>query len=250
VPRKILGVIPARYASSRFPGKVLVPIAGKPMLQHVYERASMARYLTAITIATDDQRVYEEARRFRAPVRMTRPDHFSGTDRVAEVASADSAEIVVNIQGDEPLIDPAAIDAAILPMTDDPALVMVTLKKRIEDPREARDPNVVKVVTDRAGDAIYFSRSTIPYARDRESSAAVAHYKHIGLYVYRKDFLLGYTGLPVGPLEQAERLEQLRALENGYSIRVVETEYESMGVDTPADLDRVARLFDASAGRI
>jgi 3-deoxy-manno-octulosonate cytidylyltransferase (CMP-KDO synthetase) len=250
VPRKILGVIPARYASSRFPGKVLVTIAGKSMLQHVYERASLARYLTSITIATDDQGVYDEARRFGAPVRMTRPDHLSGTDRVAEIASADSAEIVVNIQGDEPLIDPAAIDAVILPMTDDPSLAMATLKKRIEDPRETTDPNVVKVVTDRTGNAIYFSRSTIPYVRDREAAGATIHFKHIGLYVYRRDFLLSYPELPVGPLEQAERLEQLRALENGYSIRVVETEYESMGVDTPADLERVAGLFDASLRRI
>jgi 3-deoxy-manno-octulosonate cytidylyltransferase (CMP-KDO synthetase) len=249
VPRKILGVIPARYASSRFPGKVLVSIAGKSMLQHVWERASMARYLTSIAIATDDQRVCDEARRFGAAVRMTRPDHLSGTDRVAEVASADPAEIVVNIQGDEPLIDPAAIDASILPITDDPSLVMATLKKKIEDPREVTDPNVVKVVTDRAGDAIYFSRSTIPYVRDREAASSTVHFKHIGLYVYRKDFLLGYSDLPVGPLERAERLEQLRALENGYSIRVVETEYESLGVDTPADLERVSRLFDATSWR-
>jgi 3-deoxy-manno-octulosonate cytidylyltransferase (CMP-KDO synthetase) len=249
VPRKILGVIPARYASSRFPGKALVPIGGKTMLEHVYERASMARYLTAVTIATDDERVYAEARRFGAQVRMTRADHPSGTDRVAEVASADTAEIVVNIQGDEPLIDPAAIDAAILPMADDEALVMCTLKKRIEDAHEISDPNVVKVVTNHAGDAIYFSRSAIPFVRDREAAAGAALYKHVGLYVYRKDFLLRYPDLPVGPLEQAERLEQLRALENGYSIRVVETEYESLGVDTPADLDRVVRLFEASIQR-
>lgn len=249
VPRKILGVIPARYASSRFPGKVLVPIAGKSMLQHVYERVSMARYLTSITIATDEPLVYEEARRFGASVKMTRSDHLSGTDRVAEIASADTAEIVVNVQGDEPLIDPAAIDAAILPMVDEPDIAMCTLKKRIEDPREVSDPNVVKVVTDRVGNAIYFSRSTIPYVRDREAEAKTQHFKHIGLYVYRKDFLLGYPELPVGPLEQAERLEQLRALENGHTIRVVETEYESMGVDTPADLERVSKLFEASIRR-
>lgn len=249
VPRKFLGVIPARYASSRFPGKVLVSIGGKTMLQHVYERARMARYLTQVTIATDDERVYEEARRFGASVRMTRADHNSGTDRVAEVASAESAEIVVNIQGDEPLIDPAAIDAAILPMADDPDIVMCTLKKRIEDAREVTDPNTVKVVTGHNGNAIYFSRSTIPYVRDRETAAGFVHYKHVGLYVYRKDFLLRYPDLPVGPLEQAERLEQLRALENGYSIRVVETEYESMGVDTPADLQRVIGLFEASIQR-
>jgi 3-deoxy-manno-octulosonate cytidylyltransferase (CMP-KDO synthetase) len=174
---------------------------------------------------------------------MTRADHLSGTDRVAEVASAESAEIVVNIQGDEPLIDPAAIDAAILPLAHDPEIVMGTLKKKIVDPHEITDPNVVKVVTDRAGDAIYFSRCPIPFERE---GVAAAHFKHIGLYVYRRDFLLGYSTLPVGPLEQAERLEQLRAIENGYRIRVVETEYESLGVDTPEDLERVSKLFEAS----
>jgi 3-deoxy-manno-octulosonate cytidylyltransferase (CMP-KDO synthetase) len=249
VPRKILGVIPARYASSRFPGKALAPISGKSMLQHVYERASLARYLTSMMIATDDGRIFDEARRFGANVRMTRSDHLSGTDRVAEIASADTAEIIVNIQGDEPLIDPGAIDAAILPMTDDPSLPMCTLKKRIEDPREVGDPNVVKVVTDHLGNAIYFSRSTIPYVRERDATDGTIHYKHVGLYVYRREFLLSYPDLPVGPLETAERLEQLRALENGHSIRVVETDYESLGVDTPEDLERVSKLFQMSATR-
>jgi 3-deoxy-manno-octulosonate cytidylyltransferase (CMP-KDO synthetase) len=258
------------------------------MLQHVYERASMARYLTGTIIATDDQRVFDAARAFGAPVRMTRPDHLSGTDRVAEVASAESASIIVNIQADEPLIDPAAIDAAILPVAHDAAIVMSTLKKRIEDPREIADPNVVKVVSNHAGDAIYFSRSPIPYCRQRVTSnntlgapqgnpqnspqndpqggpkaerserlgtgqamgpphdGSAAYFKHIGMYVYQRDFLLNYSLLPVGPLERAERLEQLRALENGYSIRVVETEYESFGVDTPEDLERVSRLFEAT----
>jgi 3-deoxy-manno-octulosonate cytidylyltransferase (CMP-KDO synthetase) len=214
------------------------------MLQRVYERASLARYLTATLIATDDERVYDAARSFGARVVMTRADHVSGTDRVAEAASAENAELVVNIQGDEPLIDPAAIDAAILPLAHDPGIVMGTLKKAIEDPREIADPNVVKVVTDRNGDAIYFSRCPIPYQRDQARPGT--HFKHIGLYVYRRDFLLGYSALPVGPLEQAERLEQLRAIENGYRIRVVETEFESLGVDTPEDLERVRRLFEAS----
>jgi 3-deoxy-manno-octulosonate cytidylyltransferase (CMP-KDO synthetase) len=243
VRRKILGVIPARFASSRFPGKVLALIASKTMLQHVYERASLARYVTSVIIGTDDARVYEAARSFGARVRMTRAGHLSGTDRVAEIASAESAEIVVNIQGDEPLIDPAAIDAAILPLADNPEIVMGTLKKKIEDPREIADPNVVKVVTDQAGDAIYFSRCPIPFRRE---GVAAPHFKHIGLYVYRRDFLLGYSALPVGPLEQAERLEQLRAIENGYRIRVVETGYESLGVDTPEDLERASKLFQAS----
>jgi len=244
VPRKILGVIPARFSSTRFPGKVLATIGGKTMLEHVYQRASFSTYLTNVIIGTDDERVYNVARCFGARVRMTRPDHRTGTDRVAEVASAEDAELVVNIQGDEPLIDPAAIDAAILPMVHEPELVMGTLKKRIENPREITDPNVVKVVTDGAGNAIYFSRCPIPFARGE--SGGTPYFKHIGLYVYRRDFLLEYSALPVGPLEIAERLEQLRALENGFRIRVVETEYESLGVDTPEDLERVSRLFDAS----
>ncbi|MCL4402090.1 MAG: 3-deoxy-manno-octulosonate cytidylyltransferase [Acidobacteria bacterium] len=241
VPRKILGVIPARYASTRFPGKALARIAGKSMLQHVYERASAARYLSSILIATDDERIVAEARKFGAPVRMTRSDHISGTDRVAEIAASDTAGVVVNIQGDEPLIDPAAIDAAVLPLLDDPGIEMGTLKKRIEDPGEIQNPNVVKVVTDAEGDALYFSRCPDSLSQ----RAAVPQYKHVGLYVYRRDFLLGYSDLPVGPLEKAECLEQLRALENGHRIRVVETEYESLGVDTPADLERVSNLVEA-----
>jgi 3-deoxy-manno-octulosonate cytidylyltransferase (CMP-KDO synthetase) len=243
VPTRILGVIPARFASSRFPGKALATLAGKPILQHVYERASQARYLSKIVIATDDDRIAETARSFGAQVQMTRSDHLSGTDRVAEVASSDHAQVIVNIQGDEPLIDPAAIDAAALALLDDPQLPMATLKKRIEIPSEVDNPNVVKVVSDLAGDAIYFSRWAIPYMRE---GGGTVHYKHIGLYVYRREFLLAYSGLPVGPLEQAERLEQLRAIENGYRIRVVETEYESLGVDTPEDLERIAALFEPS----
>ena len=242
MPRKILGVIPARFGSTRFPGKALALLSSKTVLQHVYERACQSRYLSSVIVATDDERVYAAARSFGAQVRMTRADHISGTDRVAEVASAEEAAVVVNIQGDEPLIDPAAIDAAILPVFHDTGVVMATLKKKIEDPREIDDPNVVKVVTNHAGDAIYFSRCAIPYAREQGG----AWFKHIGLYVYGRDFLLSYSSLPVGPLERAERLEQLRALENGYPIRVVETDYESLGVDTPEDLERVSRLFEAS----
>jgi len=242
VPRRILGVIPARYASSRFPGKALATLGSKTMLEHVWDRVKLAHYLTDAVIATDDKRIYDEARRFGASARMTRADHVSGTDRVAEVASATDAELIVNIQGDEPLIDPEAIDAAVLPLTHEPAIHMGTLKKKIEDPREIDDPNVVKVVTDRFQNAIYFSRSTIPHVR---GGGDAHYYKHIGLYVYRRDFLLRYSDLPIGPLEEAERLEQLRALENGFKIRVVETEYESLGVDTPEDLARVTELFEA-----
>ena len=221
------------------------------MIQHVFERASLARYIASTIVATDDERVYEAARRFGAPVRMTRSDHISGTDRVAEVASAQNCDIVVNIQADEPLIEPEAIDAAILPVVHDFELPMSTLKKGIQDPREIGDPNVVKVVTDHSGDAIYFSRCPIPYQpRSKNASEprplGSGYFKHIGLYVYRREFLLGYSSLTVGPLEQAERLEQLRALENGHRIRVVETDCESIGVDTPQDLERVSRLFEFS----
>jgi 3-deoxy-manno-octulosonate cytidylyltransferase (CMP-KDO synthetase) len=220
------------------------------MLQHVFERASSARYLSQVIIATDDVRIADAARSFKAPVRMTRDDHASGTDRVAEVASASPAEVIVNIQGDEPLIDPAAIDAAVLSILDDTEVPMGTLKKRIVNPEEISNPNVVKVVTDRHDRAIYFSRSPIPHVREADTATAatdsMTRFKHIGIYVYRRDFLLNYSDLPVGPLEQAEKLEQLRALENGYPIRVTETEYESLGVDTPEDFERVSKLFEAS----
>ena len=252
MPVKILGVIPARFASTRFPGKALASLAGKPLLQHVFERASAARCLNRVVVATDDDRIAAAARQFGAPVRMTRTDHLSGTDRVAEVASAEEATLVVNIQGDEPLIDPAAIDSAILALLDDPGgAPMGTLKKRIEAPEEVSNPNVVKVVTNRRGDAIYFSRSPVPYFRGCQQDGSppqAAYFKHIGLYVYRREFLLRYSALPVGPLETAERLEQLRALENGFRIRVAETEYESLGVDTPADLARVTALMESGWG--
>lgn len=215
------------------------------MLQHVWERASQARYLTGVVIATDDERIRDAASAFRARVTMTRSDHVSGTDRVAEAASASDAAIIVNIQGDEPMIDPDAIDAAVLGLLDDDDVPMSTLKKRIENPSDVTDPNVVKVVTGRSGNAIYFSRSPIPFVRD--TGGAAVHYKHIGLYVYRRDFLLAYPDLPPGPLERAERLEQLRALENGFAIRVTETEYESLGVDTPEDWERVAALYEKTA---
>ncbi len=211
------------------------------MIQHVFERASMARYLTRVVIATDDDRIFQAARSFGAPVRMTRADHPSGTDRVAEVASTEDAELIVNIQGDEPLIDPAAIDAVTLGVLGEPGVSMGTLSKRIENPEEIDNSNVVKVVTDFSGNAIYFSRCPIPFVRGERVPGL--HYKHVGLYVYRREFLLGYSALPVGPLEKAERLEQLRALENGYKIRVVETEYESLGVDTPAELERVSGML-------
>jgi 3-deoxy-manno-octulosonate cytidylyltransferase (CMP-KDO synthetase) len=240
VQQEILGVIPARYESSRFPGKPLAIIAGKSMLQHVWERARCARTLSRVVIATDDERILREAHRFEAEACMTRGDHPSGSDRVAEVAAGARADVIVNIQGDEPLIDPDAVDAAVKGLLEVEAPPMGTLKKRIEDPAELSNPNVVKVVTDLEGNAIYFSRSAIPYAR----GGVAVHYKHVGLYVYRREFLLGYSSLTRGPLEEAEKLEQLRALENGFKIRVVETGYESLGVDTPEDLRRVSALIE------
>jgi 3-deoxy-manno-octulosonate cytidylyltransferase (CMP-KDO synthetase) len=211
------------------------------MLECVHERVTQSRQVSRVVIATDDDRIFQEGRRLGAEVVMTRPDHPSGTDRAAEVAAAGDAEIVVNVQGDEPLIDPAAIDAAVQPLLDAAGPPMATLKKRITEDGELHNPNVVKVVTCLSGDALYFSRSLLPYPRE---GSGAAHFKHIGIYVYRRDFLLRYPTLPVGPLEKVERLEQLRALENGYSIRVVETDYESIGVDTPADLERVRRLVN------
>ncbi len=240
-----MGIIPARFASSRFPGKALADVAGKPMLQHVYERAQASRYLNDVMVATDDERVAAAVRTFGGRVRMTRADHPSGTDRLAEVAASEPATLYVNIQGDEPLIDPEAIDAAILSVHGDDSVSMGTLKRPIVDPTDIVNTNVVKVVTNLLNDAIYFSRCPIPYDRDGSGSSLFA--KHVGLYVYRREFLLAYPDLTVGPLERAERLEQLRALENGYRIRVVDTEYESLGVDTPEDLERVNQLFSAAA---
>lgn len=245
VPPSIVGVIPARFASSRFPGKPVATIAGKPMIQHVWERASQSRYLQRVLIATDDDRIGKVASKFGAEVAWTRTDHVSGTDRVAEAAAVTNAQIIVNIQGDEPLIDPAAIDTAILCLLDDAGTEMGTLKKRITRPEDVTNPNVVKVVTDHNGYALYFSRSPVPYCRE----GATVYWRHIGLYVYRRGLLMSYSNLKPGVLEQAERLEQLRALENGIPIRVAETEYETIGVDTPEDLEAVEKLFAASSPR-
>ncbi len=216
------------------------------MLEWVHQRVASARLVGRVVVATDDERILAEARRFGALAVLTRPDHSTGTERVAEVAARETAEIVVNVQGDEPLIDPAAIDLAIGPLLGASPPPMATLKKRITDPRDLADPNVVKVVTDLAGRAIYFSRSLLPFPRD---GAGGEHFKHIGLYVYQRDFLLRYPGLPVGPLERAEKLEQLRALENGFAIQVVETECESIGVDTPEDLEKVRKTIGTADER-
>ncbi len=238
-------IIPARYASTRFPGKPLADLWGKPILQHVWERARQAKLASRVIIATDDERIASAGRGFGAPARpgevfMTRLDHPSGTDRVAEAAAQIEADLIVNLQGDEPLIDPAAIDAAIAPLLDDPAIPMGTLCCPIEEVADLANPNVVKVVCDRNGFALYFSRLPIPFVRDR--GADTVRHRHIGLYVYRRDFLLGLAQLAPTPLEQAEKLEQLRVLEHGYRIRVVQVSRVSPGVDTPEELERLRAM--------
>jgi len=236
----VVAIIPARYASTRFPGKPLVDIAGKPMIQRVYERTLQAATVQRVIIATDDQRIFDAVTAFGGEAQMTRDDHPSGTDRLAEVAARIDAELVVNVQGDEPLIDPQMIDAAVAPLVADPSIVMGTLSTALTDPAEFASPNVVKVVTDRAGFALYFSRSSIPCGRDLAAgSIPPGAAKHVGLYVYRRDFLLAYPTLPETPLEQLEKLEQLRALEHGHRIRVVTTDKTSIGVDVPEDVDKV-----------
>lgn len=235
-----IGIIPARFGSTRLPGKALADIHGKPMIQHVYERAGQAKEIERVIVATDDERIYQAVMGFGGEVVMTSPDHVSGTDRVAEVAGSLPADIVVNIQGDEPLIKPAMIDEAVMPMKDNLRLEITTLKKEITQESEWHNPNVVKVVTNEAGFALYFSRSLIPYPRKKDGAR---FYKHIGLYVYRKNILLGLTRLSPGLLEEIEGLEQLRALENGIGIKVVKTGYDSWGVDTEEDLERVKDMF-------
>lgn len=254
---KAVGIIPARYASTRLEGKVLLDIAGKPMIQHVYERASEASSLSEVFVATDDERIAEAVRGFKGKVRLTSLQHLSGTDRVAEVAAQLSADLIVNIQGDEPLISPSMIEGALLPLVEDPDVHMSTLCRRITKAQEAFDPNVVKVVMDQEGFALYFSRSPVPFHRDLWRGAGSSSgkmgvtlaYKHFGLYAYRRDFLFRFSALPPSLLERIEQLEQLRALEHGFRIRVVETEEETIGVDTEEDLKRV-RAFFATQGKL
>jgi 3-deoxy-manno-octulosonate cytidylyltransferase (CMP-KDO synthetase) len=248
---KITAVIPARYASTRFPGKALAEIDGRPMIQHVYERTAQSRLVTRTIVATDDRRIADAVHQIGGEAIMTSVSHETGTDRLAEVAAGLDAGIIVNVQGDEPLIDPAMIDLAIQPFLEEPGLRMGTLKTRIKCLHDFLSPNVVKVVTDSLGNALYFSRSPLPFFRDRwkdlkdESfcSGKLLCYKHVGLYVYRRDFLLSYASMPPTFLEISEKLEQLRALENGVPIRVVETEFESIGVDTPDDLIKAQERY-------
>ena len=238
----VLCVIPARYASTRLPGKPLLDIAGKPMIVRVYERASQARRTTATIVATDDERIKSAVESHGGQAVMTRADHPTGTDRLAEVAGKyPDVDVIINVQGDEPLIEPALIDELAAAFETDADLQMATVRTEMTDEAEQRNPNNVKVVTDKNGYALYFSRSLLPYPRH-----AGAHvYKHIGIYAYRCDFLLSYARMEPTELESAESLEQLRALENGYRIKVITTDAQFVGVDTAEDLARVNEIYKA-----
>jgi 3-deoxy-manno-octulosonate cytidylyltransferase (CMP-KDO synthetase) len=244
---KILGIIPARFGSTRFPGKPLALIAGKSLIQRVVEQCKKAKALSEVVVATDDLRIQEAVQDF-CRVEMTAPDHASGSDRIAEVAARSACDGVVNIQGDEPLIDPAVIDRVAGALND---AEMSTAGTPIRDVEELANPNVVKVVVNVAGQALYFSRRTIPFVRDAASGsaaeqlAAFPFLKHLGLYGYRRETLLRLVKFPLSALERAERLEQLRALENGIQIAVVRVEYDSVGVDVPEDVARVERILAA-----
>ena len=238
----VIGVIPARYSSTRFEGKVLADILGKPMIQHVWERAKEAIVLDDLIIACDDDSVAHVAREFGAKVVMTSKGHTCGTDRIIEVVNPLDVKIVMNIQADEPLIHPTMIDNLARALLDDSEISMATIVKRIENAKELNEPNVVKVVVDKNNFALYFSRGTIPFQAQNSEVKTPLYYKHIGLYGYTKDFLFTYKNLPVSNLEKIECLEQLRVLEEGFRIKVIETKYDTVGVDTPEDLEKV-RLY-------
>ncbi len=239
---RVIGVIPARWASTRFEGKVLAAIKGKPMIQHVWERAGTSESLDELVIACDDERIVEAAEQFGAKAILTSSDHPSGTDRIAEAAQSLEGNIVVNIQGDEPLICPTIIDSLVNALKEDESCSMGTVIRVLIKKKELKDPNIVKVVIDGEMNAVYFSRSPIPYNRDVDEE--ITYYKHIGIYAYRKNFLLSYKDLPKLNLEKAEQLEQLRALEYGYKIKTVITNADTVGVDTPKDLERVEAILN------
>jgi len=235
----VIAIIPARYQSTRLPAKSLADIAGRPMIEHVYRRASEARLVDGVIVATDDERIARAVSDFGGTAWMTRADHSSGTDRLAEVATAITGRVIVNVQGDEPMLDPAVIDAVVEPLLADPGLEMATACRPLQDPGEFANPNVVKVVRDAAGRALYFSRAPVPWPRSAPDVPAAIARVHVGLYAYRRDVLLRLATLPPAELELVESLEQLRALANGIGIRVVETHHHSVGVDTPEDLAHV-----------
>lgn len=239
---KVLCVIPARYASTRLPGKPLSMIAGKPMIQHVYERACQAQLPDEVVVATDNELVEKAVLDFGGKAVMTSPDHPSGTDRLAEVALMyPDVDVIVNVQGDEPMIPPEVIDRLAEAFNGDADLNMATMKV-VMDEDDYENPAAVKVVTDQQGYALYFSRSLMPYPRNKPEGFKV--FKHVGIYAYRRNFLLKYAALAPTPLEKAESLEQLRALENGYKIKVLESDFQGIGVDTPEDLAAVNALFE------
>jgi len=245
---KVAAIIPARYASSRFPGKPLVDILGKPMIQRVYERVAQVSGISRVVVATDDPRIYDAVAGFGGQACMTRDDHPSGTDRLAEVAADLDDDLVVNVQGDEPLIDPRMVESALAPLRQNSSIPMGTLKTPLQSAEEFLNPNVVKVVTDQEGFALYFSRAPIPHPRDFSNNPPaefprMVAFKHVGLYVYRRDFLLEFPRLQPTPLEELEKLEQLRALEHGVRIYVAFTDLVSTGVDTPADLEKVRAVL-------
>lgn len=241
--KKVFCVIPSRYASTRLPGKPLLDIAGKPMVQHVYEQALKAESVAHVIVATDDKRIFDAVEGFGGIAMMTSPDHASGTDRLAEVAAVYAdADIIINIQGDEPMIDPAVINHLAGMLIEEQDLLMATAKTLLHE-EEYDNPAAVKVVTDKAGYALYFSRSLIPYPRNKDGFKV---YKHIGIYAYKRDFLLAFSKMEQSQLEKIESLEQLRALDNGYKIKVLEVESAAVGVDTVEDLEAVRRIM---AGR-
>src|SRR5260221_9613608 len=242
----VVVVIPARYGSSRLPGKPLVSLGGKPMIQRVYERAKLAQRADRVIVATDDERIVKAVVGLGGEARMTRPTHRTGTERVAEVAAHESGDVFVNVQGDEPLLDPAAVDTAVGALLEDPQAAIATVATPIKIPADIMDPNVCKVVLDFDENALYFSRAPIPWVRDTAGHVQARHLKHLGLYVFRRDALLEYPTLPQGELERVEQLEQLRWLENGWKIRVAEVEHDAISVDVPEDIPRVEKLLAAN----
>jgi 3-deoxy-manno-octulosonate cytidylyltransferase (CMP-KDO synthetase) len=240
---KVVVVIPARYGSTRLPGKPLVSLNGQPMIQRVYTRAKSARRVDRVIVATDDERIVKAVTSFGGEARMTRADHRTGTERVAEVAAHIEGDVFVNVQGDEPLLDPAAVDTAVAALLEDPEAAVATVATPIKIPADIMDPNVVKVVLDFDDNALYFSRAPIPWVRDTGSTIQVRHLKHLGLYVFQRNALLEYPTLPQGELERIEQLEQLRWMENGTKIRVAEVEHDAVSVDVPEDVARVEKLL-------
>ena len=240
---KVVVVIPARYGATRLPGKPLVSLAGKPMIQRVYERAKLAKTPDRVIVATDDERILRAVEAFGGEARMTRADHRTGTERVAEVAAHVEGDVFVNVQGDEPLLDPAAVDTAVNALLEEPRADVATVATPIKTPADIMDPNVVKTVLDFDGNALYFSRAPIPWVRDIATKIQIRHLKHLGLYVFQRDALLDYPTLPQGELELIEQLEQLRWMENGVKIRVAEVEHDAVSVDVPEDVARVEKLL-------